>query len=203
MPSPASGYLVALGRTVSLLRPNAAVCLLTAPGRFAAWARNGLIAAAPTLGLHLVDDPVTADVLLLCGPIAWEIGQIKHLHRPGLLIGGVSPGIANFPQLLGADPDGLLAPVQWHPGVATRPQLGPTSVQLPGYLAAQAYAAALIADHCHHLAPEEPLTAAKHLQTVTFFGAYQLASDGLQTGHQLAVIRVEKPAPELQPTPAD
>ena len=203
VPSPASGYLVALGRTVSLLRPKAAVCLLTAPGRFAAWARNGLIAAAPTLGLHLVDDPAAADALLLCGPIAWEIGQIKRLHRPELLLGGVSPGIANFPQLLGADPDGLLAPVQWHPGVPTRSQLGPASVQLSGYLAAQAYAAALIADHCHHLAPEEPLTAAKHLQTVTFFGGFKLDSDGLQTGHQLAIIRWKNRRQELQPTPAD
>ena len=53
VPSPASGYLVALGRTVSLLRPNAAVCLLTARGRFAAWARNGLIVAAGVLGARV------------------------------------------------------------------------------------------------------------------------------------------------------
>ncbi len=200
VPSPASGYLVALGRTVSLLRPNAAVCLLTAPGRFATWARNGLEAGAPRLGLHLMADPAVADVLLLCGPIAWEINRIQRLHRPGLLIGGVSPGIASFPRLLGADPEGLLAPVQWHPDLPTRPQLGPTSVQLPGYLAAQAYAAALIADHCHHLAPEDPLTAARQLQTATFFGGFKLANDGLQTGHQLAVVRWKNRRRELQPT---
>ena len=134
VPSPASGYLVALGRTVSQLRPNAAVCLLTAPGRFAAWARNGLIAAAPTLGLHLVDDPAAADVLLLCGPIAWEIRQIKRLHRPGLLIGGVSPGIANFPtprrrprRTTCTRP---MAPRSTHPTTA-RPNIGPTP-RLPG-----------------------------------------------------------------------
>jgi hypothetical protein len=201
VPSPASRYLVALAQTVSRLHPNAAACLLTAPGRFAAWARNGLIIATPRLGLHLVDDPAAADVLLLCGPLAWEIAQIKRLHRAGLLLGGVSPGLANFPQLLGANPDGLLAPVQWHPEVPTRPQLGPASIQLPGYLAAQAYAAALIANHCHHLAPDEPLTAAKQLQTVTFFGGFKLDSDGLQTGHQLAVIRWKNRRQELQPTP--
>jgi ABC-type branched-subunit amino acid transport system substrate-binding protein len=202
VPSPASSYLVALARTVSQLRPNAAICLLTAPGRFAAWARNALIVATPTLGLHLVGDPAAADVLLLCGPIAWEINRIQRLHRPGLLIGGVSPGIAKFPQLFGADPEGLLAPVQWHPDLPTRPQLGPTSVQLPGYLAAQAYAAVLIAHHCHNLAPEDPLTAARQLQTVTFFGGFKLASDGLQTGHQLGVIRWKNQRQELQPTPA-
>jgi ABC-type branched-subunit amino acid transport system substrate-binding protein len=203
VPSPASDYLVVLARTVSRLRPNAAVCLLTAPGRFAAWARSALIVATPTLGLQLVDDPAAADVLLLCGPLTWEIQHLQRLHRPGLLTGGVSPGLANFPQLLGADPEGLLAPVQWHPEVPTRPQLGPASIQLPGYLAAQAYAAALIADHCHQLAHEEPLTAAKHLQTVTFFGGFKLDRDGLQTGHQLSVIRWKNRRQELQPTPAD
>lgn len=202
VPSPASGYLVALARTVSQVRPNATVCLLTAPGRFAAWARNGLETAAPKLGLHLVADPAVADVLLLCGPIAWEIERIRRLQRPALLTGGVSPGLANFPQLLGADPEGLLAPVQWHPDQLTRPRLGPASIQLPGYLAAQAYAAAIIADHCHHLAPEDPLTAAKHLQTVTFFGGFKLDGDGLQTGHQLAIIRWKNRRQELQPTPA-
>jgi hypothetical protein len=150
-----------------------------------------------------VADLAAADVLLLCGPIAWEVSQIQRLHRPGLLIGGVSPGIASFPRLLGTDPEGLLAPVQWHPDQPTHAQLGPASLQLPDYLAAQAYAAALIADHCHHLAPENPLTAAKQLQTVTFFGGFRLASDGLQIGHQLAVIRWKDRRRHLQPAPTD
>ena len=197
VPSPASAYLVALGQTVSLLRPGAAVGLLTAPGLFATWARTGLEAAAPTLGLQLVADLAAADALLLCGPIAWELKQIRRLRRRGVLIGAVSPGITAFPQLLGANPDGLLAPVQWHPDLPIQPQLGPASTQLPGYLAAQAYAAALIAHHCHHLAPDDPLTPARQLQTVTFFGGFQLGSDGLQIGHQLAVVRWRNRRQEL------
>src|SRR5205823_1594954 len=153
------------------------------------------------LGLHLIADPAAADALLLCGPLAWEIRHIQRLHRPGLLTGALSPGLASFPRLLGTDPEGILAPVQWHPDVPTEPHLGPKSVHLPGYLAAQAYAAALIADHCHHLAPDDPLKAAQQLQTVTFFGGFKLASDGLQAGHQLAVIRWTNRHRELQPTP--
>jgi hypothetical protein len=201
VPSPASGYLVALGRTVSELRPNAAVCMLTAPGRFATWARTGLEAVSSWLGLQLVADLTAADVMLLCGPIAWEIGQIQRLRRPGLLIGGLSPGVASFPQLLGADPEGLLAPVQWHPDLPIKPRLGPATVRLPGYLAAQAYATALIADHCHKLAPTNPLMAAKQLSTDTFFGGFKLAKDGLQIGHQLAVIRWKNRRRQLQPIP--
>jgi hypothetical protein len=188
---------------VSVLRPNAAVCLLTAPGQFAAWAREGVEAAAPGLGLCLVADPAVADVVLLCGPLGWELERIRRLRRPGLVIGGVSPGIARFPHLLGDDPEGLMAAVQWHPDLPIQPRLGPAPVHLPDYLAAQAYAAALIADHCLQLAPDDPLTAAKQLQTITFFGGFQLASDGLQIGHQLAVIRWHNRRQELQPaTPA-
>jgi ABC-type branched-subunit amino acid transport system substrate-binding protein len=199
VPSPASGYLVALAGAVSVLRPGVAVCVLTAPGRFAARARDGLEAAAPGLGLNLVADPAVADVVLLCGPLGWELERIRRLRRPGLVIGGVSPGIASFPQLLGDDPEGLLAAVQWHPDLPIQPSLGPPSVVLPDYLAGQAYASALIADHCLQLAPDDPLTAAKELQTITFFGGFQLASDGLQVGHQLAVIRWRNRRQELQP----
>jgi len=188
VPSPASGYLVALGQAVARLRPQAAVRLLTAPGRFAAWGRRGLEAAAPRLGLCLVTDLAEADALLVCGPVRWELEQIRSLRRPGLLIGGISPGLARFPHLLGDDPEGLLAPVQWHPDLRFQPRLGPPAVRLPDYPAAQAYAACLIADHCLRLEPDNPLAAAKQLDTVTFFGGFRLAIDGLQIGHRLAVV---------------
>jgi ABC-type branched-subunit amino acid transport system substrate-binding protein len=199
VPSPASRYLVALAEAVSVMRPDAAVCVLTAPGHFAAWARDGVEAAAPGLGLSLVTDPAMADVVLLCGPLGWELERIRRLRRPELVIGGVSPGIARFPHLLGDDPEGLLAAVQWHPDLPIQPRLGPASVPLPDYLAAQAYATALIADHCLQLAPDDPLTAAKQLQTTTFFGGFQLASDGLQIGHHLAVVYWRNRRQELQP----
>lgn len=198
VPSPASRYLIALAQTVASLRPQAEVCVLAAAGRFATAARDGLHRVASKLGIQLNTDPATADALLCCGPIAWEITHIHRHRRRGLLIGAVSPALANFPQLLGADPEGLLAPVQWHPELSIQPKLGPSAVSLNDYLAAQAYAAALIAHHCHQLAPHDPLAAAKQLETTTFFGRFRLAHHGLQTGHRLAVIQWRNHRRQLQ-----
>ncbi len=201
VPSRASLYLVAVAHVVSAMRPGTAICVLTAPGRFPAFARQGVEAAAPDLNITLTRDPTAADALLLCGPIDWEIERIRRHRRPGLLIGAVSPGLSEFPKLLGDDPEGLLAPVQWHPALRTQPELGPPHVDLADYVAAQAYAVALISDHCHRLDPGDPLTAAKQLQTSTFFGGFQLGSDGLQIGHQLAVIRWTNGRRQPQPPP--
>ncbi len=196
VPSPASGYLVALGRAVAELRPRAAVAVLTAPGGFARFAREGLEREAKSLGLTLaaVDE---AEAVLCCGPAAWEANRLRSMRRAGVLLGGVAPGLRAFPRILGGDPDGMLAPVQWHPDVPVEPDLGPASVALDDYVAAQAYAAAILADHCVGRAPDDPLVAARHLRATTFFGDYQLARDGLQVGHRLSVIRWRRGRPEL------
>jgi pimeloyl-ACP methyl ester carboxylesterase len=49
LPSPASRYLVALGRAVAELRPGARVAVVAASGRFAAYARDGLAREAAAL----------------------------------------------------------------------------------------------------------------------------------------------------------
>ena len=86
--------------------------------------------------------------------------------------------------------DGTLAPVQWHPDLG-----GPEGLE--DYVAAQAYAAALIAERCLELDPENPLAAARGLRTSTFFGAFELGEDGLQVGHRLAVVRWNRRRQEL------
>jgi ABC-type branched-subunit amino acid transport system substrate-binding protein len=211
--SPASRYLVALGRAVALLRPGASVTLVAAAGRFARYARAGLEREAARLGLTLLGsfsfhDPPAAvverrpEAVLLCGPTAREVALLRALSRlaPAVLLGGVSPGLAAFPTLLGGDPEALLAPVQWHPDLSGAPRLGPSSVELVAdarasglgeldYVAAQAYAAALVAAHCLELDPGDPLAAARRLRTTTFFGAFELDQAGLQRGHRLAVVR--------------
>jgi branched-chain amino acid transport system substrate-binding protein len=128
---------------------------------------------------------------------------------PGTLRGGVSPGLAAFPALLGGDPEGLLAPVQWHPETRTSPELGPSSAELVAdarasalgeldYVAAQAYAAALIAARCLELGPDDPLGVARRLRTTTFFGAFELdPGTGLQRGHRLSVVRWGRARQEL------
>ena len=220
VPSPASRYLVALGRAVAALRPAAMIALVTATGRFAGFAREGLERAAPALGLGILacfsfrDPPAAvaatgADAILACGPVGAEVVLFRALARlaPSTLRGGVSPGLAAFPGLLGGDPEGLLAPVQWHPEIRTSPELGPSSAELMArasalgeldYVAAQAYATALIADRCLELGPDDPLGAARRLRTTTFFGAFELdPATGLQRGHRLSVVRWRRARQQL------
>ncbi|HSS74986.1 MAG TPA: hypothetical protein VLK53_15610, partial [Gaiellaceae bacterium] len=173
VPSPASRYLVALGRAVAALRPGARTAVAAAPGRFARFAREGFEHEAATLGLEPVAEPADADAVLLCGPFEWELERLRRLPRTKLL-GGVSPGLTAIAERL--DPEGLLAPVQWHPDLG-----GPPGLE--DYVAAQAYAAALIAERCP--APEDALG----LETETFFGTFRLARDGLQVGHELSVVQ--------------
>ena len=196
-PSPASRYLVALGRVVGQLRPGARVAIIRAPGRFAAFASQGLKQQADRLGLELVDDLAGADALLVCGPLGWEIERFRGLGKQTLIVGGVSPGLAVFPHLLGDDPEGYLAPVQWHPGLRVQPELGPATVALDDYLAAQAYATCLIAEHCLELEPTNPAAAAHRLRTTTFFGHFELGADGRQLGHRLSVVQWRRGRREL------
>jgi hypothetical protein len=78
VPSPASRYLVALGRAVAELRPGARVTIAAGRGRFARLAAAGLEATAESLGLELLGRfPLTvparrvlaagADAVLACG----------------------------------------------------------------------------------------------------------------------------------------
>jgi ABC-type branched-subunit amino acid transport system substrate-binding protein len=178
LPTPASRYLVALAQAAAGLGA-ASIAVLTAPGRFARLAREGLERAAPTLGVELVPDAGDADCVLLCGPVEWEATRFRALGRHGALFGGVSPGLPDAPQ---AWPDGTLAPVQWHPDLG-----GPPGLE--DYVAAQAYAGALIAERCLELEPADPLSAARALSTATFFGGFELDETGLQAGHRLSVVR--------------
>jgi ABC-type branched-subunit amino acid transport system substrate-binding protein len=187
--TPASRYLVALARAVADLRPGAAAAVITAPGRFARFAREGLEREAGSLGIELVSDLAEADAVLLCGPLRWECERLRSLIGSGRLLGGLSPGLAAFHEFLGADPEGMLAPVQWHPDLGLAPELGPACLPVEDYVAAQAYAAALIADRSLELNCSDPLAAARALRTTTCFGAFELDASGLQVGHRLSVVR--------------
>ena len=171
VPTPASRYLVALARAAAGLGATR-VAVLAAPGRFPRLAREGLEREAPALGVELVAE-AEADAVLLCGPVEWEAARFAELARPGVILGGVSPGLPSAPR---AWPDGTLAPVQWHPDLG-----GPAG--LPDYVAAQTYAAAEIAVRC------VTAQAAHDLAAETFFGRFELDETGLQVGHRLAVVR--------------
>ncbi len=92
-------------------------------------------------------------------------------------------------------------PAQWHPSLGHSPELGPASGEvladarvlgMPAldYVAAQAYATALVASLCHQRQPRDPARAARQLRTATFFGDFEIdPHSGLQRGHRLSVTR--------------
>lgn len=83
--------------------------------------------------------------------------------------------------------------MQWHPDLHFPVELGPERVELDDYVAAQAYAAALVAARCLELEPNAPFAAARRLRTTTFFGRFELdPASGLQRGHRLAVVRWQR-----------
>jgi ABC-type branched-subunit amino acid transport system substrate-binding protein len=203
LPTPASRYLVAAAAAVPR---GASIAIVAAGGPFAQSARGGLVAhGLPLAGdFALSDDPASIaaagpDAVLACGPVEREVALFVALAPllPDAILGGVSPGLAAFPDLVGGDPDGYLAPVQWHPDLDSRVELGPTWREIAklasgplDYVGAQAYAAALVAARCLELEPADPLSAARRLRTSTFFGAFELDSrTGAQRGHSLAVVR--------------
>jgi len=190
VPTPASRYLVALARAAAGLGASR-VAAVVAPGSFARFAHEGLEQEARALGVELLLEAGEADCVLLCGPVEWEAQRFRELERPGVLFGGVSPGLVDAPR---AWPDGTIAPVQWHPELG-----GPEG--LPDYVAAQAYAAALIAERCLELDPADPLSAARGLSTATFFGRFELDDSGLQVGHRLSVVRWRAGRQELLSSP--
>ncbi len=222
IPSPSSEYLVALAQATTMLRPGAAVAVVTAAGAFARYARKGLEEQAGRLELTLLGgfdfaEAATAllgrrpEAVLAVGPLQKEIALFRQLHKmlPDALLGGVSPGLARFPELLGGDAENLIGVLQWHRDLGQSPVLGPDSAdvlrdarvnQMPelDYVAAQVYAAALIATRCLELEPRDPLAAARRLRTTTFFGAFELdPGTGIQRGHRLSVGRWHRQRLEL------
>ena len=214
LPSPASQYLVALARGVATIRPGARIAVVAASGRFAEEAVEGLARQVGELGVALTarfalaDPPASIaeaspDAVLACGPLRREAALLAELSDllPGTILAGVSPGVAGFTEVIGRDVEGALAPVQWYPAVEPDVLLGPTGAQVAtdasprqfaslDYVAVQAYAAAVLAEHCTESAPADPLAYAKGLRTTTFFGRFRLdPATGLQIDHRVSVVR--------------
>lgn len=210
LPTPASSYLVALARACERLRPGARVLVVTAKGLFGSFARSGLEAAIDSIALDVIDwvsfpdapavaEHAEAECVLACGSLQEELALARLItaRSPEALYGGVAPGLAEFAHLSDLDPEGMIAPVQWHPLLSVRPMIGPHGTKVIArsglsldYVGAQAYAAALLADYCHAHAPEDPTSIARSLRTTTFYGAFELDDQsGMQCGHQLCVVR--------------
>lgn len=114
--------------------PGAALAVVAGGGAFGRFAGDAFVRAAEGLGLRLAgrlgfaDPPAriaasSPDAVFACGPAQREVELFRTLASllPDVLRGGASPGLAAFPELLGGDPEGFLAPVQWPPGCRHRP----------------------------------------------------------------------------------
>ncbi len=214
LPTPASSYLVALGRAVAQTRAGASVVIGRGRGRFCALAAEALVRDAPGLGLDVAAsvglDEVEAlvarakpDAVVLCGPLPEEAAVLARLERVvrDAILAGVSPGVAEFANVAGTQLDGAFAPVQWHPDAVGDVLLGPTVPELMAdaesagvgeldYVAVQAYAAALISGACVSERPSDPGAAALELRSRTVYGDFGIDPDtGRQGDHRLSVIR--------------
>jgi branched-chain amino acid transport system substrate-binding protein len=148
------------------------------------------------------------DILLAAGRLEADVALAKALHAASIampIVGLVAAGVAEFGAQLGAAANGIFGPSQWESGTVTRPDIGPTSEEFaqrfrahygsaPEYPAAQAYAAALIAQRCLDLAGtlrDEALRAAANtLDTRTLYGEFRLdPASGQQIGHALVIVR--------------
>lgn len=210
--APASGYLAAVASVLAARRPGARITVGLASGRFARLAGDGLLAASAQLGVRVVavrpldigpgalleDAP---DAVLLCGPIDREARVLAALAAaaPGVVLGGVSPGVDGFAAAAGGEIDGVLAPVQWHAQAApATPGIGPALRELApthgtsdrlDYVGVQAIAAAAIARCCVAAEGRHPLAVARGLDETTLLGRFRLdPASGVQAGHRLSVV---------------
>jgi branched-chain amino acid transport system substrate-binding protein len=146
-------------------------------------------------------------VLVTAGTFEEDIETVtraRGLARPPRLTCAVAAGVRDFGEAV-EHPDGTFGIAQWFPGSDQPPLLGPSESEFlnayhasaggpPGYPAAQAAAAAVLAAHCARQAgsTERELlwSAAASLDTSTLFGTFKIdQANGAQISHQTVLIR--------------
>ena len=115
----------------------------------------------------------------------------------------VAAGVEQFARDLGAHASGIIGPSQWEPDVDLRTELGPAPMQFTrairgagspcDYVAAQAYAAALIGvaaiESAGSLDQKRIRAALGDLRTTTLFGDFAVDPSGLQVGHKMLLVQ--------------
>jgi branched-chain amino acid transport system substrate-binding protein len=158
-----------------------------------------------------VPEAPDADVILAAGTFAEDVELVSRLGARPAAVAAVAAGISLFEPALGPGAEGILGPSQWEEGArfsvdvgprqadavrALRAEVIPTLRPGPGgvdYLAAQAYAAGLVAIRCAEEAgtteDQALLEAARGLRCTTFFGRFGLGDDSRQEDHQILVVQ--------------
>src|SRR5206468_29753 len=121
VPSPASRYLVALGRAVARLSPGARIAVEAAPGRLARFACEELQRDVAVLRRRLVPKPTNADAVLYCGPPHSQPERSVELDATHPLAVARRLRTTTFFGGFELGPDGLqvghhLSAVQWREG---------------------------------------------------------------------------------------
>ncbi len=148
------------------------------------------------------------DIVLAAGRTEVDLAFARRLRAAGNVapvVGLVAAALPLFGQTLGRDAHGYFGPSQWEPGLGIQPDVGPTAAEFarrfearfqtgPDYVAAQAYAAGLVAQRCVQLAgttQDEALRdAARALTLTTLYGDFRLdPATGEQIGHRLLTIQ--------------
>jgi ABC-type branched-subunit amino acid transport system substrate-binding protein len=195
------------------------IVLLHGDTGFGREAAEGTAAAAQRLGhaLHLVSFPLgeggaaferapAGNVLLSAGSLEDDMTiAALALRRRWWAVGLVGAGVDEAARALGERVEGLYGPCQWVADPAPEPADRPeadwfvTRYQhatgtAPPYPAAATFAAGIICERCTGDArttdPLEVLAASQTLDTTTLFGRFHIDPlTGVQTGHQLRVVR--------------
>jgi branched-chain amino acid transport system substrate-binding protein len=218
LPSPASDYLRRLPALARRWKPAArrVVVLHARAGTFAAAVARGVDEGARAAGFTDVtclafDSPLGAagvgldawpDVLVGVGRFDDDVAlaRVTGRGRPGLLRAFVAAGLDAFGREARETAEGVIGPSQWEPAAGAAPALGPDAPWFsrefqartgapPGYPAAQAFAAGVVAAECARragtLGPAALLAAARDLDTTTLYGAFRLdRATGRQVGHR-------------------
>ncbi len=150
-----------------------------------------------------------ADVLLVAGGFDDDLAAARVLGARRCLIAAfVGAGEQDILTALGAERDGLVGPAQWLATAAADADEGPGAAWFvrrfeaatggqPGYPAAQAFAAGVIAARALRKVGEPAdqalRDAARRMSCVTMYGAFRLDQrTGLQAGHQVLTVQWQR-----------
>jgi hypothetical protein len=200
----------------SCARPAPELRIAHGKGSFGRQIAGGAEACARRLGFGQVSmgpaDAVLSDdlpdnwVLFTGGTFEEDtetVMRARHLARPPRLTCAVAAGVRDFGDIV-ENPEGTFGIAQWFPGSGEPSLLGPGEREFldayhaaagepPGYPAAQAIAAAVLAAHCARQVGrtdrELLWSAAAALETSTLFGTFKIdQASGKQISHRTVLV---------------
>lgn len=213
--TPASQYAAPFVRHIAGHPGAAPLCVVTGKGSFGRQVTAGAADAAHAFGIEVIR-PGRGPDFPACHSSSWnlisaggfddDVATVRSalkLPRPPRAVCSVAAGVREFSNAI-ADPAGIFGIGQWAPGTGLSAQIGPAETEFvtaytqrtgtrPDYPAVQAVAAAVLATHCAQLAGgttrELLWAAAASLDTTTLFGRFRVRPDGVQCGHEPALVQ--------------